>query len=213
MYDLPHPLVLLENPLSKEISKFLIKSKVLDYWQTKFRVSASEFSSLRYFKTDFMSLCHTHPLWTSCGKNSFEVTKAVVQARFLSGRYRTETLSSHFSPGNSLLCSICPEDIIGSIEHILTECSALKNTRTQLIKAFKNNVSYSIETKTIILQYLSASMEPMTQFLVDPSMIPKTILEVQRKNKNILSELFHFTRSWCYSMHLKRLHLQGKTVK
>ena len=87
MYDLPHPLVLLENPLSKEISKFLIKSKVLDYWQTKFRVSASEFSSLRYFKTDFMSLCHTHPLWTSCGKNLFEVTKAVVQSRFLSGRY------------------------------------------------------------------------------------------------------------------------------
>ena len=49
MYDLPHLLVLLENPLSKEISKHLIKSKVLDYWQTKFRVSAQKL----LFKLDF----------------------------------------------------------------------------------------------------------------------------------------------------------------
>ena len=213
MYDLPHPLALLENPLSKETSKNLIKSKVLDYWQTKFRLSASELSSLKYFKTEFMSLRQTHPIWTTCGNNSYEVTKAVVQARFLSGRYRTEALSSHFSPNNSPLCSICPEEIIGSIEHILTGCRALKDTRTKLIKALNHNVYYSIETKTIILQYLSTSIEHMTQFLVDPSVIPETIHEVQRQKKNVLSELFHFTRSWCYAMHLKRLQLQGRTVK
>ena len=34
-----------------------------------------------------------HPIWTTPGSNQYEITKAVPQAHFLSGPYRTESLA------------------------------------------------------------------------------------------------------------------------
>ena len=63
MYGLPHPLTLLEKPLSKSSSKSMNKMKVLDYWQSKLRLSSSSLDSLKYFKPEFYTLSKTNPLW------------------------------------------------------------------------------------------------------------------------------------------------------
>ena len=49
LYQLPHPLLILENPPNKESYKKLIRSKVIDYWEVKLRGEASLLSSLVYF--------------------------------------------------------------------------------------------------------------------------------------------------------------------
>ena len=135
LYGLPHPLILLDNPVPKMLTKKLFKTKVLDFWQKHLRLSSSELDSLLYFKPEYMSLNKVHPIWSTCGSNSYEVTKAVIQARFLSGRYRCEKLTTHFSAGSSPNCSICDDETVGSIEHILTFCSALSDIRTEHLKA------------------------------------------------------------------------------
>ena len=96
-YGLPDPLILLDCPQSKETSKSLFKKHILEYWQSKLRSDASPLSSLKYFKTEFMSLQKTHPIWSTCGSNSYEVCKAIIQARMLSGRYRTDQFLRHFT--------------------------------------------------------------------------------------------------------------------
>ena len=95
-YNLPSPLYLLDNPLPKEMTKSLIKNKVLDFWQSTFRKDCSPLLSLKYFKPEYMSLQKPHPIWTTCGNNSYEVAKAIIQAKFLSGRYRSESLNAIF---------------------------------------------------------------------------------------------------------------------
>ena len=85
-YGLPHPLQLMENPPSKERFKKLIKSKVNDYWEYKLRKSSSSLKSLRFFNPNFMSLKNTHPLWTTCQDNPFELSKCLIQSKLLSGR-------------------------------------------------------------------------------------------------------------------------------
>ena len=55
LYHLLHPLLLLQNPLSKESFKKLVKSKVLDYWEVKLRAEASLLPSLTFFHPQFMS--------------------------------------------------------------------------------------------------------------------------------------------------------------
>ena len=55
-YGLPHPLKLLEQPLSKEKFKKLAKSLVTDYWDTKLRDNADPLPYLVYFKPEFCSL-------------------------------------------------------------------------------------------------------------------------------------------------------------
>ena len=87
-YGLPDPVNLLETPLTKQSFKSLVKNKILDWWQKKLRAEAAPLSSLYLLNTNFMSLARTHPIWTSAGNSPYEVEKAKVQARMLSGRYR-----------------------------------------------------------------------------------------------------------------------------
>ena len=77
-YGLPHPLTFLESPLKKYQYKKLLRSKIIDYWEQKLRGEASLLSSLEYFRPDFMSLTHSHPIWWTGGSNPCEITKAVI---------------------------------------------------------------------------------------------------------------------------------------
>ena len=149
-YGLPHPLSLLNHPLSKEASKRMFKSRVITFWESKLRSDARPLPSLAYFKPEFMSLQTPHPLWTSCGSNPYEICKAVIQAKMLSGRYRTDQLLRHFSE-NDGFCSLCKnEDTTGSIEHLLTQCPVLTDTRNCIWENLSKNTHSSEITKSLI---------------------------------------------------------------
>ena len=135
MYGLPSPLSLLHSPLSKPKFKSLVKSHVINYWEIKLHSEAMELPSLKYFNPNYMSLTKPHPLWLSCGSNPFEVNKAVVQARMLSGRYPTDQLSRHWNQQNRAgycLLQGCSGKAEGSLEHIILHCPALLSTRLVL---------------------------------------------------------------------------------
>ena len=95
-YRLPHPLILLDDQLPKIRFKKFIKSKVMDYWETKLRAEAVGLPSLASFDPRYMSLAKPHPIWWTAGSNPYEVAKALIQCRMLSGRYRTCQLTSHW---------------------------------------------------------------------------------------------------------------------
>ena len=82
----------------------MIKKKILDYWEKKLRSDALNLPSLKYFHPHYYSLSSPHPLWTTAGSSPYEVKKAVVQARMLSGRYRTEMLRRHWSENKEGHC-------------------------------------------------------------------------------------------------------------
>ena len=75
-YQLPHPLTLLELPVSKEEFKSLVKKHVMNYWEQKLRAEASVLSSLTHFKPAFMSLTRPHRISATAGaspKHEFRV--------------------------------------------------------------------------------------------------------------------------------------------
>ena len=85
LYNLPSPLQLLANPLSKAAFKSKVTLTVIDHWQDTLRKEASPMTSLLFFKPLYMSLSTPHPMLTSCSSNPFETNKATVQATQLSG--------------------------------------------------------------------------------------------------------------------------------
>ena len=87
MYALPHPITILEQRPSKEEFKKQVKAKVVSYWEVQLRGESSLLPSLKYFHPEFMSLTKPHPIWSTTGSNPYEISKAIQQARFLSGRY------------------------------------------------------------------------------------------------------------------------------
>ena len=160
-----------------------------------------------------MSLQHPHPLWTTCGSNSYEICKATIQARMLSGRYRTDQLLRHFSD-NDGSCSLCKDDnISGSIKHLLVHCSALTDTRNNLIANLAKNTKITKETKYLIKMHFDASEEDQMQLILDPSVLPRVISLKQTEGHQVLTQLFSFSRSWCYSIYKVRLKLLGRWLK
>ena len=93
LYGLPHPLSVLTSPPPKGKLKSLAKSLVTDHWEKKLRQDISLLPSLVYFRAEFSSLNSPHHITWTPGSNPYEVTKKVIQAEMLSGRYRTAKLT------------------------------------------------------------------------------------------------------------------------
>ena len=174
-------------------------------------MDASHLSSLEFFKPQYMSLHVPHPLWTTCGSNPYEICKAIVQAKILSGRYRTDQLLRHFTSSDGS-CSICSEKSPGSITHLLLLCPALYETRSRLLKMLDDETKMSGPVKLLIKTTFSNDKEAI-QMLVDCSVLPSMIKTKQVYGPNVLNEMFRFTRSWCYAMHKERLKLLGRWKK
>ena len=82
-------------------------------------------------------LPHPHPSIVSAGPSPYEVTKALVQVLFLSGRYRTEKLCRFWSsnPNGYCLGPLCRErSVVEDEEHILLQCRSLATTRQNLLE-------------------------------------------------------------------------------
>ena len=107
VYQLPHPLSLLQEPFSSPRYKKLVQSRVIDHWEVILRAEAAEFKSLEYFKPNVMSLSAPHPIWSSFGSNPFKCHKAITAALMLSGRYLTDKQQRHWTGNKSspILCS------------------------------------------------------------------------------------------------------------
>ena len=89
LYSLPHPLTMLDNPPKKESFKKLAKAYVISYCEKKLRAEAALLPSLAFFQPEFHSLFTPHPILWTPRSNPYEVAKAIVQLRMLSGRHRT----------------------------------------------------------------------------------------------------------------------------
>ena len=62
MYQLPHPLLIMNSGYSKEMFKTMVKKAVVSYWEAKLLHEASSLPSLKYFQPSQMSLSTSHPL-------------------------------------------------------------------------------------------------------------------------------------------------------
>ena len=175
-----------------------MRKHVLNYWETNLRGEASNLKSLRFFKLELLSLTKPHPIFISAGSSSYEVSKASVQALYLSGRYRTEKLSRHWSTNPEGYCQ-CPSclghQVVEDEEHILLHCGSLAPTCTSLAML---TVSYSKSNPLIgplLLTYTNQEHPDFPQFLVDCSVLSEVITLKQQFGE---FPLFKITHTWCY---------------
>ena len=194
LYGLPHPLSLLNNPLSKESFKKIAKSHVMDYWEVKLRQEASLLPSLKNFKPEFHSLSNSHPILWTAGTNPYEVSKALIQLKMLSGRYRTAMVTRHWTNNKNGWCpSPSCSTVQESLEHLLLTCPYYDQTRQKLFRL------WSSTKNSIVLHLVSSALEfppdLLLQFILDASTIPAVISLSQIYGTDLLQAIFHLTRS------------------
>ena len=215
-YSLPEPAHILSADMPQQTFKKFIKSKVLDYWEKKFRSDVSSLPSLLYFKADFYSLVRPHPIWQSAGNNPYEVQKATIQAKLLSGRYRSCWLSRHWSGNASGDCLLphchmtCPTP--GTIEHLLLQCEDLAPSRKRILALWTDTFQTHPQLVPIFEKYYcpDENSDTTVQFLLDCSVLPDVIALKQKEGQWVHEQLFYLTRSYCFALHKARLRLLGR---
>ena len=158
-----------------------------------------------------MSLVKPHPLWTTLKASPFEVNKSVLVARLLSGLYRSDWHTRHWSTTNKDgFCLLCPQkNIPGDIDHLLVQCEALSDKRDLLFKFWDNQSDDSPSLSTLLKNIRSSTTKEFMQFVLDPSVVPMVISGVQN-NLFTLDKVFSLTRTFCYGIHQRRLLLLGR---
>ena len=212
LYQLPHPVSFLQEPPKPETFKRLVKSRIVDHWEVQLRAKAASLTSAPYFKPSFMSLCKPHPIWSSCGPNPWECNKAVTSCRMLSGKYLTDQLQRHWTLNTSGDCLLpaCSPRSLGSLEHLLLHCSALRNTREKMIRLSYKVSTESSELANIIITTLnSGDQKGLMQLLLDCTAVPGVIRCTQQSGSQTCDRLLYLGRTWCHSIHRERMTQLG----
>ena len=158
----------------------------------------------------FLSLNRPHPLITSLNGNAFEARAAVIQALLLCGRYRTEKLRRHWSADNKLgFCRFqnCLDlKQIETQEHFILHCAGLSDERRRLCDIISRFASDKPVLQSLLVEYFYTNNDALKmQFLIDPSVLPRTISAFQQFGEEVHQHCFKVSRLWCRSLHLARL--------
>ena len=163
--------------------------------------------SLKYLQTGFMGLSTCHPMFRLCGSLPWEVEKAVSQARLLSGRYRVEALSCHWTSWNRKgLCSLpdywgTNSSHQGTVEAFLLSCPSLVAVRTALDQYTASRIVDNSVLRAVVHQCME---DDPVQFWLDCSIMPCVISSVQVQGEGFLAALFKLTRNYCHGLHKAR---------
>ena len=211
-YKLPDPLLILASPPSKEAWKKLTKVKVIEHCTTVLREHAASLPSLALFRATHMSLASPSPIWTSCRSSTFEVKKAVVQARMGSGRYRTCWLRRHWGDHETGMCRVpgCTGDIPGTLLHLATgQCPGLADATAAAAFHWAKHAGQYSSLLPLLQDYARAEPSVFLGFLRDPSTQQPVIALAQELGRDIISQLCYLTRTWLFTMHKERLKKLG----
>ena len=157
-----------------------------------------------------MSLIKPHPIWLTAGSNPYEIAKAIQQARFLSGRYRSESLTKHWSANKSGYCQSPSCCSVETVEHILIHCGAYSSSKQHIYSLWLSSPNPVIHG--LVVDALSSDTAYLLQFILDCSVLPKVINATQIYGFTILQELFYLTRTLCFSVHKQRMKMLGRWV-
>ena len=211
-YSLPDPLLVLTSPPSKIEFKSLVKTAIRNFWHTALASQAASLPSLRYLRPSFLTLgTGPHPLWWTCGSSPSAVRAATVQAKMLSGRYRSCWLRRHWTDESGACrlpgCGLAP----GDVAHLLSsQCPTLQPLLSSTLHGIKDMLSPHPRLLSLMLAALSGESEACTTFLLDPSTNPEVIVLCQlHGRKQVLFPLFRACRAWIWSAHRSRMKLLG----
>ena len=212
-YGLPHPFQLLDNPLPRSRFKRLIECKVYEYWHRTLRAEVASLSSLCFFNPLRHSLLKPHPLWSAAASNWHEVNKSTFFARMINGRYRTESVTWHWSGNKEGFC-MAPtcRKTLGDLTHLLLLCPALESERRKLQQLWIQKASPFPELKLLLTQLGDKSLHEQMSFILDPSSNPIVVSLTQVYGQPILDTIFFLVRTYTYTIHMKKQAIIAASV-
>ena len=139
-----------------------------------------------------------HPAITNVF-TTHEVKKMRPHVKMLVGNYLTLEEKS-LQSGGSPFCQLCLNEdepkveVVESIEHLISTCIGLNETRSNIISSMKN----LIHLAGLRIEIDKFSPKELTQFLLDPSSL--NLAKRVSISHPILPNMFQLSRDFCYKI-------------
>ena len=95
------------------------------------------------------------------------------------------------------------------MEHVLVICDTLKFCRDKQFESLKQRSNVSELVKNVIINAHNSSITKFVQLLLDCSTMTD-VLQANKLENNVINQIFKFTRTWCFNMHINRMKLLGR---
>ena len=209
-YCLSHPHYLLTNTMPKNVFKRKVKSAVIKYWEDTLRHEAASLDSLHLFVPTNCNLQQPHPLWTTAGSNSFECHKSIVLAKMISGRFRTEYLSRHWTSNKEGYCQLetCSEEV-GNLEHLLISCPGLEQVRSRMREMILSRTRLLFPLKVFIARIFESPPAIQMQFLLEPLAFNLISHFCELYGQTVLVLVYYCVRTYVYYVFRQKQILLG----
>ena len=210
-YLLPDPLQIFISPLSKKPFKSAVKKAVISHWHAALQAETEQKTSLVFLSPAFLPQGRgPHPLWWTCGSSPSAVRAATVQAKMLSGRYRTCWLRRHFGLGETGACRLPGCGMVpGDTALLRGECPALLPALSSTISNLQQQFSSCQQLALPLLSALQGDRMQISTFILDPSTNSQVIALRQEFDPEVLLPIFRASRAWVWSVHRTRMRLLG----
>ena len=101
----------------------------------------------------------------------------------------------------------------GTLSQILLDCVDLAPARLRCFKLWNNYLTDKPYLFNVVEHYtIGSPIQSQTQFLLDCSVLPDVIEIKQKFGLIVLEQLFHLTRTLCFSVHKMRCKLLGTWI-
>ena len=123
----------------------------------------------------------------------------------LSGCYRTDQLTRHWSKSNPEgLCRLpgCSNEK-GTLHHILLSCPALSEARKKSVSHWSAFLVPRPWLFPLVNQFTHGDERQFLQFLLDPSVLP-LVISTSKCYNDALRDCFYLSRTWNFTIHLTR---------
>ena len=208
-YSLPHPLSLLECDLKKETFKSLVKRNVRKFWTKKFHEEIEELklSSLKFFHPNSCTIGRPHLIWEFSKSHPFESSKAIIIARLMSGRYRTDQLRRHWTQNKEGFC-LAPtcDRVVGDVPHMFVTCPAIETIKGRIMSFWQKKTLLCPALASFLAKVERFPPEAFIQFLLNPTIFPEVVSLCQLYGLGVLGHICHLTRT--YAFHVDRFNRQ-----
>jgi hypothetical protein len=192
-YGFPDPAQYMQHPWRSDRWRSYCQERIAAHWDIKLKEEAG--SKLSLLLLDISSLSVTKPakIWSMAGLDATEVKKACIVNWMTLGVYRTRDVLSKMKKIKSNICTACPMEVIGSLEHYLLYCELSKEIREKFLPKFilSNNRISSLLNNEVALMIT----------ILDPesSLLPEEI----RFNWVSSSQIYSLSRDFAYNIHKK----------
>ena len=163
------------------------------HWDKKLKQEAETKQSLIFLDISSLSLTKPAKSWSMAGLEAKEIKKACIVKWMTLGVYRTRENLHKMKKEKSNMCTACPMNAIGSLEHYILYCEFVKDIREQFLPQF-------ILSNPKITTLLNNDVALMISIL-DPEscLLPEDI----RYNWESSTKIYSLSRDYVYNVHNK----------